>query len=78
MAKMINTTIDQSTYYLLCLRLSKSVWIIKCMLTLIVFFLRPNVVLEKATVPSIQLSQWLKNGDAIWIKVAYAENYLLT
>ena len=51
------TTIDQSAYYLLCLRLSKSVCMIKFMLTLIVFFLKPNVVLEKATVLSIQLLQ---------------------
>ena len=48
----------------------------KFMVTLIVFFLRPNVVLEKATVLSIQLLQLLKNGDAIWIKMAYAEHYL--
>ena len=41
----------------------KSTCIINFMLTLIVFFLRPNVVLEKATVLSIQLLQWLKNGE---------------
>ena len=54
---MIKTTIDQSAYYLFCLRLSKTVCMIKFMLTLIVFFLRPNAVLEKATVLSIQLLQ---------------------
>ena len=54
---MIKLTIDQSAYYLLCLRLSKSVCMIKFMLTLIVFFLRPNAALEKATVLSIQLLQ---------------------
>ena len=73
MTQMIKTTIDQSAYYLLCLRLSKSVCMIKFMLTLIVFFLRPNAALEKATVLSIQLLQWLKNGHAIWIEVAYVE-----
>ena len=57
MTKMIKTTTDQPTYYLLCLRLSKSVLMIKFMLTLIVFFLRPNAALEKATVLSIQLLQ---------------------
>ena len=57
MTQMIKTTIDQSAYYLLCLRLSKSVCKIRFMLTVIVFFLRPNTVLEKATVLSIQLLQ---------------------
>ena len=28
-----------------------------------------NAALEKATVLSIQLLQWLKNGNTIWIKV---------
>ena len=57
MKQMIKTTTDQPTYYLLCLRLSKSVLMIKFMLSLIVFFLRPNAALEKATVLSIQLLQ---------------------
>ena len=69
MTQMIKTTIDQSAYYLLCLRLLKSVYMIKFMLTLIVFILRLNAALEKATVLSIQLLQWLKNGNTIWIKV---------
>ena len=55
--QMINTAIDQPEYYLVCLRLSKSVCMTKFMLTLIVFFLRPNAALEKATVISIQLLQ---------------------
>ena len=55
--QMITTTIDQSAYYLLRLRFSKSVCMIKFMLTLIAFFLRPNAALEKATVLSIQLLQ---------------------
>ena len=50
-------TIDQLAYYLLCLRLSKSVCRIKFMLSLIVFFLRPNAALEKTTVLNIQLLQ---------------------
>ena len=33
------------------------------MLTLIVFFLGPNAILEKARVLSIQFLRWLKNGD---------------
>ena len=57
MTQMIKTTIDQSAYYLRYLKLSKKVCMTKFMLTLIVFFLRPNVVLEKATVLSIQLLQ---------------------
>ena len=48
---------------------------IKSMIALIVFFVRPSAVLEKATVVSTQL-QWLKNEDVFWIKVAYAEHYL--
>ena len=50
-------TIEQSACYFPCLRLSKSVSMIKFMLLLIVFFLRPNAALEKATVISIQLLQ---------------------
>ena len=76
MTQMIKTTIDQSAYYLLCLSLSKSACMMKFTLTLIVFFLRPNAALEKATVLSIQLLQSLKTGEAIWIKVAYAAHYL--
>ena len=57
MTQMIKTTIDQSAYYLLCLSLSKSVCMMKFTFTLIVFFLRPNAALEKATVLSIQLLQ---------------------
>ena len=57
MTQMIKTTIDQSAYYLLCLSLSESVCMIKFTLTLIVFFLRPNAALEKATVLRIQLLQ---------------------
>ena len=57
MTQMIKTTIDQSADYLLCLRLPKSVCMIKFILTLIVFFLRSNAALEKATVLSIQLLQ---------------------
>ena len=57
MTQMIKTTIDQSAYYLLCLRLSKSVCMIKFMITLTVFFLRPHAALEKAAVLSIQLLQ---------------------
>ena len=76
MTQMIKTTIDKSAYYLLCLSLLESVCMIKFTLTSIVFFLRPNAALEKATVLRIQLLQSLKNGDAIWIKVASAEHYL--
>ena len=50
-------TIDQSAYYLLYLRLLKSACMTNFILTLIVFFLRSNEVLEKATVLSIQLLQ---------------------
>ena len=57
MTQMIKTTIDQRAYYLHCLSLSKSVCMIKFMLTLIVFSVRPNAALEKATVLSIQLLQ---------------------
>ena len=57
MTQMIKTTIDQSAYYLFCLSLPKSFCMIKFTFTLIVFFLRPNAALEKATVHSIQLLQ---------------------
>ena len=58
MTKIITATIvDQLAYYLLRLRLSKSVCMINFMLTLVVFFLRPNAVLENATVLCIQLLQ---------------------
>ena len=50
--RMIKSTIEQSAFYLPCLKLSKSVCMIKFMLTRIAFFLRPNVVLEKTTVLS--------------------------
>ena len=46
--RMIKTTIDQSAYYLPCPRLSKSICVIKFLLRLILFFLRPNMVFEKA------------------------------
>ena len=60
--QMIKITIDQSTYYLLCIKLLKSVCMTKFMLTQIVIFQRPNAVLEKATIISIQFLQRLKNG----------------
>ena len=76
MTRLTKTTIDQQAYYLLYLRLLKSVSVIKFMLTLIVFFLSTNAFLGKATVLSIQLLKWLKNGDAIWTKVVYTKHYL--
>ena len=49
---MIKSTVDQSAFYLSCLRLSKSVCMIKFILTRIASFLRPSAVLEKAAVLS--------------------------
>ena len=76
MTRLTKTIIDQQAYYLLYLRLLKSVSIIKFILTLIAFFLSTNAFLGKATVLSIQLLKCLKNGDAIWTKVVYAKHYL--
>ena len=53
MTQMIKTTLVQLVYCHLCLRLSKSVCLIKSMLTLIVFFLMYNAVLKKTAVLSI-------------------------
>ena len=76
MTRLTKTTIDQQAYYLLYLRLLKSVSVIKFILTLIAFFLSTSAFLGKATVLSIQLLKWLKNGDAIWTKVVYTKHYL--
>ena len=53
MTRLTKTTIDQQAYYLLYLRLLKSVSIIKFILTLVAFFLSTNAFLGKATVLSI-------------------------
>ena len=70
--KSTHSAVFRDTYALHYI--DKIACMIKFMLTLVVFFLRPNAVLENATVLSIQLLRWLQNGDVIWIKVAYVEH----
>ena len=55
--RMIKSTTDQPAFYLSCLKLSKSVCMIKFMLRRIAWFQRSSAVLEKATVLSNHLLQ---------------------